>query len=91
MSLLTFCAYAFDKAAAMNRRWRTTEQSLHLLSLLGGWPGALIAQRMFHHKSKKASFQSAFWSIVVLHFALVLAFATGFFDSGTFANFVETY
>ena len=77
MSLMTFTAYAFDKSAAMNRRWRTSEQLLHLLSLLGGWPGALIAQRLFHHKSKKAEFQAVFWFIAALHCAAAIALATG--------------
>jgi len=72
-SLLTFCVYAFDKSAAMNRRWRQSEDTLQILSLCGGWPGALIAQRLFHHKSKKASFQVNFWFIVVLHLAAVTA------------------
>ena len=76
VSLLTFVIYAFDKSAAMNRRWRTSEQLLHLLSLLGGWPGALIGQRMFHHKSKKAGFQVVFWLIVAMHLAATIAFAT---------------
>jgi uncharacterized membrane protein YsdA (DUF1294 family)/cold shock CspA family protein len=91
MSLVTFCAYAFDKSAAMNRRWRTAEQTLHLLSLLGGWPGALIAQRMFHHKSKKVSFQGVFWLIVLLHFGLVSATATGYLDQTDFMTRGESF
>ncbi len=59
----------------MNCRWRTNEQTLHLCSLFGGWPGALIAQRLFHHKSKKLSFQTLFWLIVVVHLAIVIALA----------------
>lgn len=43
MSAVTIFAYAFDKSAAMNRRWRTKEDTLHLFSLLCGWPGAWIA------------------------------------------------
>jgi len=78
MSLLTFTAYAFDKSAAMNRRWRASELSLQLFSLLGGWPGALIAQRLFHHKSKKASFQALFWLIVALHCGAAVAIVTGY-------------
>jgi uncharacterized membrane protein YsdA (DUF1294 family)/cold shock CspA family protein len=74
-SLLTFCVYAFDKSAAMNRRWRTSEDTLQTLSLCGGWPGALIAQRLFHHKSAKASFQGTFWFIVILHLGAVAALA----------------
>lgn len=75
VSLVTFCVYAFDKSAAMNRRWRFSEDALHKLSLAGGWPGALIAQRLFHHKSKKVSFQGVFWFIVILHLAGVVALA----------------
>lgn len=69
MSCVTFIAYAFDKSAAIKGRQRTPEQTLHLLELLGGWPGALIAQNLFRHKSRKASFQIAFWAIVLLNCA----------------------
>jgi cold shock CspA family protein len=44
-SLVAWLLYAFDKSAAMNRRWRTTEATLLLAGLMGGWPGAWIAQR----------------------------------------------
>lgn len=91
MSLLTFTTYAFDKSAAMNRRWRASEQSLHVMSLLGGWPGALIAQRMFHHKSKKASFQTTFWLIVALHCAAAASIATGYVESNDFARMREFF
>jgi uncharacterized membrane protein YsdA (DUF1294 family)/cold shock CspA family protein len=86
MSLLTFCFYAFDKSAAMNRRWRTSEQTLQMFSLIGGWPGALVAQRLFHHKSKKASFQATFWFIVVAHWAALVVFATGYFHMDVFTS-----
>ncbi|WP_162291240.1 DUF1294 domain-containing protein [Vogesella sp. LIG4] len=58
-SLLTYVVYARDKRAAQLRRWRTRESTLHLLSLLGGWPGAWLAQRRLRHKSSKLAFQ--FW------------------------------
>lgn len=66
-SLVAFGAYAVDKAAARNHQWRTPESTLHLLSLVGGWPGALAAQRLLRHKSSKASFQAGFWLTVVLN------------------------
>ena len=68
-SLVTFVAYALDKSAAQNNRWRTQESTLHLLALLGGWPGALSAQRLLRHKNAKTSFQSTFWITVVLNCA----------------------
>ena len=67
-SLLTFIMYAADKSAAKKGNWRTQESTLHLLSLAGGWPGALIAQQKLRHKSKKQSFRSVFWVTVLLNF-----------------------
>jgi uncharacterized membrane protein YsdA (DUF1294 family)/cold shock CspA family protein len=66
-SAIAFVAYALDKSAAKNDRWRTQESTLHFFALVGGWPGALAAQRMLRHKSRKQSFQIAFWATVVLN------------------------
>ncbi|MCG6898913.1 MAG: cold shock and DUF1294 domain-containing protein [Gammaproteobacteria bacterium] len=66
-SLFTFIVYAVDKAAAKKGVRRTPENTLHLLSLVGGWPGALIAQQKLRHKSKKQSFRSVFSATVILN------------------------
>jgi uncharacterized membrane protein YsdA (DUF1294 family) len=66
-SSITFIAYAWDKSAAKNGRWRTQESTLHLLSLVGGWPGALVAQKTLRHKSRKQSFQFTFWVTVAIN------------------------
>ena len=66
-SLVTFVMYAIDKSAAQNGRWRTQESTLHLLSLMGGWPGALIAQAKLRHKSKKLSFRAVYWLTVIIN------------------------
>ena len=39
--------------------------NLHLLELLGGWPGAFLAQRRLRHKCSKGSYQFVFWLIVL--------------------------
>jgi uncharacterized membrane protein YsdA (DUF1294 family)/cold shock CspA family protein len=67
VSLLSFCQYWLDKQHAQKGRWRTPENSLHIAELAGGWPGALVAQQVFRHKTRKLSFQLMFWAIVVLH------------------------
>lgn len=67
LSLLTVAAYAHDKRAAIAERRRTPEFTLHMLELLGGWPGALLAQRWLRHKNRKTSYQFAFWACVLLH------------------------
>jgi uncharacterized membrane protein YsdA (DUF1294 family)/cold shock CspA family protein len=66
-SLIAFAAYAADKSAAARGGWRVSESTLLGIGLLGGWPGALVAQQVLRHKSVKASFRTAFWGSVVLN------------------------
>jgi uncharacterized membrane protein YsdA (DUF1294 family) len=70
VSLFTFGVYGLDKRKAKLGRWRIKENTLHVLELIGGWPGAFVAQRYFHHKSKKTNFLIVFWVIVTLHVAV---------------------
>jgi uncharacterized membrane protein YsdA (DUF1294 family)/cold shock CspA family protein len=77
LSIAAFLAYAFDKSAAVSGRWRTAEQTLHLFSLAGGWPGALVAQQLLRHKSSKTSFVSVFWVTVLLNVAAFVAWHAG--------------
>lgn len=69
ISLLTFLVYASDKSAAQQGAWRVSENTLHLLAMAGGWPGALIAQQMLRHKSAKQEFRAVFWGTVVTNVA----------------------
>lgn len=72
-SVISFFVYRHDKSAAQQNQWRTGEGTLILLGVLGGWPGAFVAQQFFHHKTKKRSFQLAFWVTVLLNcFGFVL-------------------
>jgi uncharacterized membrane protein YsdA (DUF1294 family) len=64
MSCLTFMFYAFDKSRAKAGGWREPERLLHLAELMGGWPGAFLAQRWLRHKSSKGSYQFVFVLIV---------------------------
>ncbi|OBS08680.1 cold shock and DUF1294 domain-containing protein [Acidihalobacter prosperus] len=66
-SLVTFLLYAKDKYAARKNRWRTPENTLHLFALVGGWPGAWIAQQRLRHKSSKHSFRAIFWITVAVN------------------------
>ncbi|HMJ90030.1 MAG TPA: DUF1294 domain-containing protein [Candidatus Acidoferrum sp.] len=65
MSGLTYWIYAVDKRRAEEGMWRVSEANLHLLELLGGWPGAFVAQRRLRHKCSKGSYQMVFWLIVL--------------------------
>jgi uncharacterized membrane protein YsdA (DUF1294 family)/cold shock CspA family protein len=65
MSILAIIMYAKDKNAAEWGTWRTPESTLHAIALVGGWPGAGIAQSFLRHKSKKISFRVTYWVTVI--------------------------
>ena len=67
MSVLLYFMYARDKSAAITGKWRTSEATLHLVALLGGWPGGLIARHRLRHKTIKQPFRFVFWCTVVLN------------------------
>ncbi len=83
-SLVAFAAYGIDKSAARRGAARISEQTLLLLGLVGGWPGALVAQQLFRHKTRKRSFRRAFWGTVGVN-VLVLAAYVYVVAGGVFA------
>ncbi|MBP3946577.1 DUF1294 domain-containing protein [Psychrobacter sp. K31L] len=77
LGLITYVFYAKDKAAAQNGDWRTPESTLHLLSALGGWVGAMVAQTYLRHKSQKPEFRMAYYLTVVINMAGLLFLLAG--------------
>jgi uncharacterized membrane protein YsdA (DUF1294 family)/cold shock CspA family protein len=73
LSAVTFFAYGWDKVSAEGGHWRTQESTLNGMALLGGWPGAWIAQHAWRHKSRKASFLTVFWMAVVMNLVALTA------------------
>lgn len=84
VSVATFAVYGADKAAARGGGRRMPESTLHLLSLAGGWPGALLAQALLRHKSAKVDFRIVFWATVAGNVALAVFLCSppgrGFWD-----------
>jgi uncharacterized membrane protein YsdA (DUF1294 family)/cold shock CspA family protein len=76
LSLAAFVAYAADKSAAAHGGDRSPEIWLLLLGLVGGWPGALLAQQLLRHKTRKASFQALFWLTVLINVAAFAVLAS---------------
>ena len=76
LSVVAYGMYAADKRAAQTGAWRVPENNLHLVALLGGWPGALVAQQRLRHKTVKPEFRAVFWLTVVanvLGFVLIFS------------------
>lgn len=77
LGIITYAMYAKDKAAAQSGDWRTSESTLHLLSALGGWVGAMVAQTYLRHKSQKAEFRLAYYLTVIINMAGLLFILAG--------------
>lgn len=78
LSVVAFIVYFMDKSAAKSGKWRTPENTLHLLALAGGWPGALIAQQTLRHKTQKKPFIIVLWLTVLLNIGALVLLLTYF-------------
>ena len=73
VSVVAYVMYAVDKSAARSAgRRRIPERTLLVVSVLGGWPGSIVAQQTLRHKTRKQSFRRAF-GVTVLVNLLALA------------------
>jgi uncharacterized membrane protein YsdA (DUF1294 family) len=66
-SIITYACYSRDKTAAQNAGRRIPESTLHLISLVGGWSGALIGQVLLRHRTSKPSFLLGYWFTVIVN------------------------
>lgn len=83
VSAITALLFRADKRKAQEGAWRVSEGNLHLLELLGGWPGGYMAQRVYCHKTAKARYQVTFWFIVLLHQYAAIDFVQGWKWTGS--------
>jgi len=74
VNFVTLFLYGFDKQAARKGKARIPEFTLHLLAFIGGSPFAFLAQRIFHHKTRKTAFQVLFWLIAGLQIIVIFLF-----------------
>lgn len=66
-SVAGFLAFGWDKFRAGRERSRVSEKLLHLISALGGWPGAVLGQQYFRHKTLKVRFRLILTTIIAVH------------------------
>jgi uncharacterized membrane protein YsdA (DUF1294 family)/cold shock CspA family protein len=89
ITAISYGSYALDKQRARAREWRISEAGLHVTELLGGWPGAFIAQRRLRHKVSKGSYQAVFWAIVLVYQLAAYDALQGWHWSKTVWNKIE--
>lgn len=74
MNVVTLALYEYDKRQAVAGGTRIPEGALHAAALLGGSPGAAVAQALFRHKTRKRSFRIVFIAIVVLQVVMIYGY-----------------
>jgi len=74
INVVTLALYGYDKRQAVIGRTRVPEATLHVAALLGGSPGAILAQGLFHHKTRKRSFKIVLAAIVLLQAAAIYGY-----------------
>jgi uncharacterized membrane protein YsdA (DUF1294 family) len=75
VSVAAFLAFVVDKRRAERFERRISERTLLILAAIGGWPGAIAAQQLVHHKTRKEPFRTLLWSIAVVEILLSVGWA----------------
>lgn len=70
VNLLTFISYGIDKWKARHNRWRIPEATLLLFAAIGGSIGALLAMRVFRHKTQHKKFRYGVPAILIVQMAV---------------------
>lgn len=73
-NLATFCLYGYDKLCAAMQQWRVPELVLYATTLLGGPFGALLGMNVFHHKTRKTSFQFSVAMVILVQIVVVFLY-----------------
>ena len=61
VNFVTIFHFWDDKRRAVAGRWRIPESTLLGLAAMGGTPGAVLACRLFRHKTRKQPFATLLW------------------------------
>ncbi len=74
INAIGFLAMFIDKEKAKKGKWRIKENTLLVITLLGGGIGTIAGMYTFRHKTKKMKFVIGFPVIVVAEIILAIMF-----------------
>ncbi|EIY6365548.1 DUF1294 domain-containing protein, partial [Salmonella enterica] len=72
-NVLTLAIYGIDKTAARKTWRRVPESTLLVFGVVGGWPGAIVGQQLFRHKTQKQPFKTYFIVSVIVSIVVTVA------------------
>ena len=72
VNALTFLLYGMDKYQAKKGRWRKSEATLLMMSVIGGSIGAWAGMHIWHHKTMHKKFNYGIPVIIIMQIALVV-------------------
>lgn len=78
VNLFCFLIFGLDKALAVRRRRRVPEATLLTFAVLGGSIGAMLAMRVFHHKTDARAHPLFVWGIPAVFLLELTALALCF-------------
>lgn len=73
INVLTMVMYGADKMAACKGMRRVPEATLLVFGVTGGWPGAILGQQLFRHKTQKQPFKTYFFISVIVSITVMAA------------------
>ena len=73
INMLTLVMYGADKMAARKGMRRVPEATLLVFGVTGGWPGAIVGQQLFRHKTQKQPFKTYVFLSIVVSIAVMAA------------------
>ncbi|MCD9024883.1 DUF1294 domain-containing protein [Cohnella silvisoli] len=74
VNLITLSLMAYDKSQARKHGRRVPERTLFLWAAIGGAAGAIVAMRIWRHKTKHPSFVFGMPALLLLHVVLLYLF-----------------
>lgn len=73
INISTLLLYGYDKLIAGTNSLRVPESVLHIVTIAGGTPAAMVGQKYLRHKTLKESFQLRFLFIICMQIIAIFA------------------
>lgn len=75
INIIGFLAMYIDKLKAKRGSWRIPENTLFIITAIGGGIGTIAGMYLFRHKTKKWTFKIGLPVLLILDILIVLYFA----------------